>query len=139
MIYEYCFYFRSFQENIPPENSEISSGSEKDIFHQKFSVCVHSSQPLMLCSDGYMVTIFDLNSKPDYSELITKLTKDVTRFLSSDSTLHELEDTNLEKSMQGVSSATTFTVKHGKDVGEHSSPGSTLSETAAGMSNIRGP
>ncbi|XP_028394275.1 uncharacterized protein LOC114518472 [Dendronephthya gigantea] len=128
---------KSFQENIPPENSEISSGSEKDIFHQKFSVCVHPSQPLMLCSDGYMVTIFDLNSKPDYSELITKLTKDATRFLSSDSTLHESENTTLEKSVTDVTAASTFMAKYGKDVGEHSSPGSTLSETATGFGIVQ--
>ena len=130
------FNFRSFQENIPPDNSEISSGSEKDIFHQKFSVAVHSSQPLVLCSDGYMVTIFHFNSKPDYSKLITDLTKDVSCFLSSDATLQELEQTSGNLTGHGVSAVTPFMAKFGKDVGEYSSPGSTLSETATGMLNI---
>ena len=123
------FIFRSFQENIPPDNSEISSSSEKDYFQQKFSVAVHSSEPLLLCSDGYMVTIFQFNSKPDYSQVITDLTKDVSRFLLSDPS-SELEKTCGNVSVQGMSAVSPFMAKLGKDVS--SSPGSTLSETATG-------
>ena len=126
------FNFRSVQENIPPDNSEMSSGSEKDIFHQKFSVAVHSSQPLLLCSDGYMVTIFHLNSKPDYSKVITHLTKDVSWFLSTDATSQELEETSRNVNVDDVFAVGQFVA--GKDMSEHSSPGSTLSTT--GMSNI---
>jgi hypothetical protein len=126
-LYICLFNFRSFQENIPPDNSEISSGSEKDNFHQKFSVAVHSSQPLVLCSDGYMVTIFHFNSQPGYSKVITELTKNVSWFLSSDATLQELEQTAGNLSAHGVSA---FMAKFGKD--EYSSPGSTLSETTSG-------
>ena len=126
------FNFRSFQENIPPDNSEISSCSEKDIFQQKFSVAVHGSQPLLLCSDGYMVTIFQFNAKSDYSQMITDLTKDVSRFLLNESA-PELEQTSGNLSAQGAAAVSPLMAKVGKDV--NSSPGSTLSETAAGRPN----
>ena len=127
------YFFRSFQENIPPDNSEISSGSEKDIFHQKFSVAVHSSQPLLLCSDGYMVSVFHFNSNFDHRKLVSDLTKDISILLSNDSASQELEQTSGNVSVRDVSAVSSFIEKMGKNMGEYSSPGSTLSETATGI------
>ena len=75
--------FRSFQENIPPDCSEISSGSEKDVFHQKFSVAVHPSFPVFVCSDGYIVTIVQFNNKPSHTEMMTNLIDEISCILSN--------------------------------------------------------
>lgn len=126
------YIFRSFQENIPPDNSEISSGSEKDIFHQKFSVAVHCNQPLLLCSDGYMVTIFLFDPKPDYSKTIAALNKDVAHLLSRNNAAQELQHT--ATCTHSASSVSPFIVSFGKDSerGKYNSPESTMSEANTG-------
>lgn len=80
-----------------------------------------------------MVTIFQFNAKSDCSQMITDLTKDVSRFLLNDSA-PELEQTSGDLSVQGMSAISPFMAKLGKDVS--SSPGSTLSETATGVLNF---
>lgn len=124
---------RSFQENIPPDSSEISSGSEKDAFHQKFSVAVHPSCPLLLCSDGYSVTLFQFNGKPDHTEMMTNLIEEVSLFLPT-SDHHEVPITseNLKKNPQDVSLTAAFLSRMGTP-SEISSAASTLSTSGFGL------
>jgi len=43
-------------------DNEVSVSTEsKDVYKQKFSVAAHPSQPLILCSDGYLLTVMELS------------------------------------------------------------------------------
>uniref|UniRef100_A0ABM0LY42 Uncharacterized protein C5orf42-like n=1 Tax=Saccoglossus kowalevskii TaxID=10224 RepID=A0ABM0LY42_SACKO len=48
------------QQQHQPQSPTSSMMSEVDIMKQKFSVSTHPSLPLLLCSDGYLVTVIQL-------------------------------------------------------------------------------
>ncbi|XP_068726687.1 uncharacterized protein [Montipora capricornis] len=58
-----------------------SSTSERDPLHQRFSVSVHPHLPIILSSDGYVVTIMQLPSAASYQGVMTGFMKDVTRLV----------------------------------------------------------
>lgn len=124
------YKYRSFQENIPPDCSEISSGSEKDVFHQKFSVAVHPKLPLCVCSDGYVVTILQFNDKPGHAEMIARLIEEVSFLLpKGDLPAIPVVCNHLKKKPQDLSKTALSSVWASS---ENISTGSSSSETIHG-------
>lgn len=53
----------------------MSLSSERDSYKQKFSVASHPTLPLILCSDGYLLTILKLEDTYSLTSLVTSLVK----------------------------------------------------------------
>lgn len=54
-------------------NHETSQSSERDTLRQRFSVATHPQLPILLCSDGYSVTVLKLVNGLSLSQLVTGL------------------------------------------------------------------
>ena len=62
-------------------NHETSQSSERDSLRQRFSVATHPHLPVLLCSDGYSVTVLRLESGGTLSELVGGLVADARKKL----------------------------------------------------------
>ena len=58
-----------------PDDNEVSLSSERDSYKQKFSVATHPTLPMILCSDGYLLTIMKLEETYSLTSLVTSLVK----------------------------------------------------------------
>ena len=68
---------------------ENSLSSQKDSFRQRFSVASHPSLPLIVCSDGYTLTVLRMDSKQGMLELLKSLVTDSRKRLGlEDQTEH---------------------------------------------------
>ena len=57
-LLQYCYTIIHFS---PVADNEVSVSSDsRDVYKQRFSVTAHPSQPLILCSDGYLLTVMEL-------------------------------------------------------------------------------
>ena len=54
-------------------NRETSQSSERDTLRQRFSVATHPQLPILLCSDGYSVTVLRLMNGLSLSQLVMGL------------------------------------------------------------------
>lgn len=61
-------------------DSSEASVSERDPLSQRFSVSVHPRLPIILSSDGYLVTVMQLPSVASYQGVMTGFMRDITRF-----------------------------------------------------------
>ena len=61
-------------------DSSEASVSERDPLSQRFSVSVHPHLPIILSSDGYLVTVMQLPSVASYQGVMTGFMRDITRF-----------------------------------------------------------
>ena len=52
-------------------NHQTSQSSERDALRQRFSVSTHPHLPMLLCSDGYSVTVLGLTN--DFSPMVVQL------------------------------------------------------------------
>lgn len=60
-------------------DSSEASVSERDPLSQRFSVSVHPRLPIILSSDGYLVTVMQLPSVASYQGVMTGFMRDITR------------------------------------------------------------
>ena len=67
---------RKQQENASPDASE-STASERNGLSQRFSVAVHPTLPLLLTSDGYIVTVMQITTGANYPGVMSALMQDV--------------------------------------------------------------
>ena len=58
-----------------PADNEVSLSSERDSYKQKFSVATHPMLPVILCSDGYLLTVMKLEETYSLTSLVTSLVK----------------------------------------------------------------
>lgn len=61
------------------EDSSESWASERDPLTQRFSVSVHPYLPVILSSDGYLVTVMQLPPVASHYGVMTGFMRDVTR------------------------------------------------------------
>ena len=54
-------------------NHQTSQSSERDALRQRFSVSTHPHLPMLLCSDGYSVTVLGLTSEFSLPQLVSGL------------------------------------------------------------------
>ena len=62
-------------KNNESADNEVSLSSERDSYKQKFSVATHPILPLILCSDGYLLTVMKLEETYNLASLVTSLVK----------------------------------------------------------------
>lgn len=62
-------------KNNLPADSEVSLSSERDAYKQKFSVATHPVLPMILCSDGYLLTVMKLEESYNLTSLVMSLVK----------------------------------------------------------------
>ena len=73
----FCLHRKSL-ETFHSDSSE-SCASEKDPLSHKFSVAVHPYLPVILTSDGYLVTVMQLPPVASYHGIMTGFMRDITR------------------------------------------------------------
>ena len=56
-------------------DNEVSLSSERDSYKQKFSVATHPALPMILCSDGYLLTVMKLEETYCLTSLVISLVK----------------------------------------------------------------
>ncbi|XP_078354068.1 uncharacterized protein LOC144638717 isoform X1 [Oculina patagonica] len=73
----------TFQKTLEAFHSDSSEScaSEKDPLSQRFSVAVHPYLPVVLSSDGYLVTVMQLPPVASYQGIMTGFMRDVTRLV----------------------------------------------------------
>ena len=74
----FIFLCRRSTNALHSDSSE-SCASEKDPLSQRFSVAVHPHLPVILSSDGYLVTVMQLPPVASYHGIMTGFMRDVTR------------------------------------------------------------
>ena len=74
----YLLFLRRRSRDVTSDSTE-SYVSEKDPLSQRFSVSVHPLLPVILSSDGYLVTVMQLPPVASYHGVMTGLMRDVTR------------------------------------------------------------
>ena len=74
----FFFLCRRSANGFHSDSSE-SCASEKDPLSQRFSVAVHPHLPVILSSDGYLVTVMQLPPVASYHGIMTGFMRDITR------------------------------------------------------------
>lgn len=75
----YVFFLCRSSTNAFHSDSSESCASEKDPLSQRFSVAVHPHLPVILSSDGYLVTVMQLPPVASYHGIMTGFMRDITR------------------------------------------------------------
>ena len=73
------FVYRRPSDVLQADSSD-SCASERDPLSQRFSVSVHPYLPVILSSDGYLVTLMQLPPSASYHGVMTGFMRDVTRY-----------------------------------------------------------
>ena len=74
-------------------DNEVSLSSERDTYKQKFSVGTHPVLPLILCSDGYLLTVLSLGETYSLIGLVISLVKVSKAKFSHYNQMRENKDT----------------------------------------------
>ena len=76
MSYIALFFSSGATHALNITNHETSQSSERDALRQRFSVATHPHFPVLLCSDGYSITVMKLDDHLSLPDLVMGLTND---------------------------------------------------------------
>ena len=94
-----CICFRGAGDEFSESQSSKDSGycdDESDPMRQRFSIATHPSQPIILCSDGYMVTVMAMPSHTTCLSIMRGLVTEANRHLRLIRDQHKLQMTMFE-------------------------------------------
>ena len=78
-------------------DNEVSMSSERDTYKQKFSVGTHPVLPMILCSDGYLLTVIRLGETYNLIGLVIPLVKAAKAKFSQYNQMRENKDTSIKE------------------------------------------